>query len=131
MANAASRGVIVDQMKIISKEVLLARVQEALYWIAEPYDKQIEHLKEMKVWPGVDELALELDDVAPIVPEALERGEISSEIELAVRRVSDKLGEMSEQENAHLWTPDALASSGDWEAVRSLALKALRQIKED
>jgi hypothetical protein len=118
-------------MKIISKEALMARVQEALHWLAEPYDKQIDHLKEMKVWPCADELALELGDVAPILPEALERGEISREIELAVRQVSDKLDEMSGQENSHLWTPDALASRGHWEAVRSLALQALRQIKED
>ena len=112
----------------MTKEVLLALTQESLQLLAQPYGQQIDHLKEMGVWPSADELALELDDVAPLLPEAVRKGEISSEVELAVRRVSDKLGEMSGKRNAHLWTPDALANSSQWENVRLLASEALRKL---
>jgi hypothetical protein len=54
----------------------------------------------MGSWPSADELALDLDDVAPLLPEAVRKGEISSEAEHAVRLVSDKLGAMSGQQNA-------------------------------
>ena len=114
---------------MMTKEVLLALVQESLQWLAQPYGQQIDHLKKMGVWPSADELALELDDVAPLLPEAVIRGEISSEIALAVRRVSDELSEMSGQQDAHLWTPDALANSYQWETVRLLASEALCKIK--
>jgi hypothetical protein len=83
----------------------------------------------MNVWPCADELALELDDVAPLLPEALQRGEISSETDLAVRHVSNKLDQMSGQQNSHLWTPDALANSEHWETVRLLASEALGKLE--
>jgi hypothetical protein len=50
----------------MTTERLADMVQEALRWLAEPYGQQIDHLKRMGVWPSTDELALELDDIAPL-----------------------------------------------------------------
>lgn len=110
-------------------ETLLGLLQVALKWLAAPSAQQIEHLKDIGVWPGVDELALAFDDVAPLLPEAVERGEVSNEVESAVRCVDEKLDKMSGQQNAHLWTPDALADSYQWETVRRLASEALRKLE--
>src|SRR3954451_7658693 len=112
----------------MAKETLMILLQEALKRLAEPYAQQTDHLKKMDVWPSTDELALELDDVAPLMPEAIRKGELSREVELAVERVNQKLDEMSGQQNAHLWTPNALANSDQWEPVRLLASEALRTL---
>jgi hypothetical protein len=113
------------------KETLMIWLQEALKWLAEPGASQIDYLKNRGVWPNTDELALELDDVAGLLPEAVGRGEVSIDVELAVKRVEEKLDEMSGQQNAHLWTPEALANSPQWETVRSLASEALEKLKVD
>jgi hypothetical protein len=112
----------------MTKEALVVLLQEALKWLAEPCAQQVDHLKALGVWPSADELALELDNVAPLMPEAVRKGELSRELELAVERVTEKLDEMSGQQNAHLWTPDALANSDQWETVRLLASEALRRL---
>lgn len=115
----------------MTTEALVILLQEALKRLAEPFTQQADYLKTLGIWPSIDELALELDDVAPLVPEAVRKGELSKEVELAVERVHEKLDEMSGQQNAHLWTPDALANSSEWETVRLLASEALRKLEMD
>jgi hypothetical protein len=63
----------------MTAETLVILLQEALKWLAEPYARQADHLKNLGVWPSTDELALELDDVVQLVPEAVGRGELSRE----------------------------------------------------
>src|SRR5690348_4879493 len=101
----------------MAKKALLVSLQEALKWLAEPSAQQIDHLKDLGVWPSVDELALELDDVAPLLPEAVRKCQISPEVELVVKHVSEKLSggdSVVSLVDVKRLDPQILARSGDW-----------------
>jgi hypothetical protein len=97
------------------------RLQEALTRLAAPAEEQVAFLRELGVWPSADELALELDDVMRMLPEALNRGELSREEETLIRQVDDLLGTMSGEEKAELWDASQLALAKEWAEVRCLA----------
>src|SRR5574341_1587583 len=97
--------------------------------LAASADEQIEYLKGYRVLPGIDELALEFDDVYVMVPQLVEQGLITTEQCEAVDSLSDKLKVMSGMQNAHLWTPDALISSPEWADIRRLASTAKRLLQ--
>lgn len=105
-------------------EALRSQLQEALTRLAAPAEEQIAHLRRMEVWPSVDELALELDDLMKLLPEALNRGEVSHEEEALIRQVGEVLGTMSGEEKAALWDANQLAVAEEWEQVRRLANQA-------
>lgn len=99
--------------------------------LASDSNTQLEYLSSLgpnKVAPGVDELALELDDVAPMLRRLVASGYLSNHAAQSVEAVSDRLAGMSGQNHAELWTPDALRTSDDWTTVRRLAAEALQQL---
>jgi hypothetical protein len=92
---------------------------DALKNLSADAEAQERYLRQIGAWPSLDELALELDDVARAsdawAPQALRD---------QLRALSRKLDEMSGEENASLWEPEALHGP-EWAEVRSLARQAL------
>ena len=95
------------------------RLREALVHLAEDAHAQEVYLRRIKTWPSLDELALDLDDVA-------EASEVWMPPELAerIRALSRLLDAMSGQPNKELWEPAALGGR-EWTRVRVLAASAL------
>jgi hypothetical protein len=100
------------------------RLEEALAHLAADPDAQTRYLKQLGTWPSLDELALELDDVA----EASTR-RMSPRLSEVVVRLSSRLDAMSGTDHAHLWEPDALHAA-EWVEVRMLAQEALALMEE-
>jgi hypothetical protein len=94
-----------------------AVLAEALARLAGDAQAQEQYLRALGTWPSLDELALEFDDVA-------EASEVPAEAADPLRRLSEKLNEMSGHANARLWEPGAL-SGPEWDEVRRLAADAL------
>jgi hypothetical protein len=92
---------------------------DALKNLAADVEGQERDLRQSGTWPSLDELALELDDVA----RASEAWTSAAQRE-GVRALSRKLDEMSGKQNARLWEPEALRGP-EWAEVRRLARKAL------
>jgi hypothetical protein len=96
----------------------------ALEHLAADPDAQADYLQQLGTWPSLDELALELDDVAG-ASEAWGTPELVGR----VRALSSKLEQMSGQENAQLWQPEALQMT-EWTHIRALARQALAALDE-
>ncbi len=99
-------------------------LRDSLERLGAEAERQARYVRDLGLWPSLDELALELDDVAGaaeswMTPEATAR----------VRALSNKLGEMSGEANAHLWEPTALGGP-EWADVRVLARQALAALDE-
>lgn len=109
---------------------LRTKLREALLRLAEPPEIQVTYLQKINVWPSADELALELDDLIRLVPEAMKRGEISGEEEIAIRRVDTFLAAMSTPDNESLWDASQLEIAKEWEQVRHLAASAFKTLSE-
>lgn len=106
-------------------------LRQILTRLASGPDAQLQYLASLgrdRVAPGVDELALELDDVAPMLPQVVTAGHLTNQGAQAVEAVSDRLARMSGQKHAELWTPDALRTSDEWSSVRRLASEALQHL---
>src|SRR6266851_5587066 len=93
-------------------------LEQALAHLAADPDAQAGYLKQLGTWPSLDELALELDDVA----EASKPG-MSSRLSEVVDRLSSRLDAMSGADHADLWEPNALHAA-EW---RSRARRRSRQ----
>jgi hypothetical protein len=104
---------------------LVAELFGVLERLAAPAKDQIAYLRNLGTSPSVDELALELNDVAFLVPKLVEDGRISRQQADCITIIERKLSEMSGQHNFQLWTEDALRHAADWEDVRRLAAAAL------
>jgi hypothetical protein len=98
---------------------LEARLREALQQLAADAESQESYLRRIGTWPTLDEVALDLDDVAEAAAPAL-----SPIVRERVESVSRKLAEMSGESNLSLWEPEALRGR-DWAKVRALAADAL------
>jgi hypothetical protein len=92
---------------------------EALQNLAADAEAQERHLRQSGSWPSLDELALDLDDVA-----RASNAWISAPQRDRVRALDRKLDEMSGERNAGLWEPQALHGP-EWAEVRRLAREAL------
>ena len=99
-------------------------LREALERLASDPATQARHLRQSGSWPSLDELALELDDVA-----AASGSWASPSLRDRLRLLSMKLSEMSGDANANLWQADALHAP-EWIDVRVLAAKALEAMNE-
>lgn len=89
--------------------------------LAAPADEQIAYLRRLGSFPSLDELALEFDDMfgpAGTLPEG------SPEWVEALRKLDQRLDEISGHENEHLWLAQALEGT-EWTEVRDLARNAL------
>ena len=111
----------------MSQRVPLLR--DALRLLASPAQSQLDHLSELGVPGGVDELGLEFDDIASAAEDMVESGELSpSQFETMVP-LREKLTAMSGPKHAALWTAEALFQSPEWNGVRALARNALTAIE--
>jgi hypothetical protein len=98
---------------------LEARLREALERLAADAESQESYLRGIGTWPSLDELALDLDDVAEAAVASL-----SLALRERVESLSRRLSEMSGSEYVRLWQSDAL-DGPEWAEVRSRASDAL------
>ncbi len=102
---------------------LLKMLREPIEMLAAPADRQDKYIADQQVC--IDELALDLDAVAPCRDGMLQRGELNAAQHQAVGRVDADLHSISGKQNAYLWTPEALYNSPEWRHVRELANECL------
>ncbi len=100
-------------------------LRNTLEHLAADPETQAHYLQQLGSWPSLDELALELDDVA----EASESW-ASPMLRARVRELSSTLEQMSGEANVRLWQPEALHTR-EWAEVRALASRALAALGED
>jgi hypothetical protein len=101
------------------------QLREALKLLAAPAEAQIIYLKNLGVFPSVDELALEFYDLAVLADSKLQEGQINASQYRSAREIDSKLAEISGEKNTGLWEPNALFNAPSWEEVRSMAKQAL------
>jgi len=94
-------------------------LRRAVELLAADPETQEAHVRELGSWPLLDELALEFDAVAEAFAATATPNAAAS-----VRALSEKLDEMSGEENSGLWQPQALGGP-EWGDVRALATDAL------
>jgi hypothetical protein len=99
-------------------------LHEALERLASDPETQARHLRQLGSWPSLDELALELDDVA-----AASESWASPTLGHRLRLLSTKLSEMSGEANAHLWQAEALHTA-EWADIRDRAAQALEAMNK-
>jgi hypothetical protein len=87
--------------------------------VAAPAATQIAYLREHRF--SSDELALDLNDLCLLASQAVELGLISTAVHDSLARLDEHFDAISGQQNAHLWTDDALKCSAEWRAARSTA----------
>jgi hypothetical protein len=108
----------------------LRLLTDALKLLAAEPDSQLDHLRRLgrrlERKENIDELALEFDDIAPAVDLMLTNGEINKAQRDCVAELDRYLKQVSGQENAHLWTVEALPSAQEWKEVRRLARNCLQ-----
>ena len=107
-------------------KVFLKKLREDLYLLSREAEYQINWLKSVADFDlGVDELALEYYDRFIIVPYKKDVCNFSEQLVERLNTLNKVLTDMSGQQNAGLWTYDALRRSPEWEAVRALAGQCL------
>jgi hypothetical protein len=97
------------------------QLKEVLHLLAAEGQEQLRYLDEIGVEGNVDELALEFDDIVRLAKSRFEIGEITAQQLDRINEINSMLDSMSGQENAALWTPEALLRSPQWESVRNRA----------
>lgn len=95
--------------------------------LAQPWQKQKEYLNHLRV--GVDELALEYDDLARLADVKRQAGELAENEYDVLRALDNLFNSMSGSKNTHLWTLDALRDRVEWEDVRCLARDMLTKMR--
>jgi hypothetical protein len=101
-----------------------AWLRESTERLAAPANDQIEWLRATGFHH--DELALEHYDNSLLVPQLVELGYVSESAAQALTALDAQLDRMSGEENAALWTDEALHELCEWDKVRLLAKAALR-----
>ena len=107
-------------------QALLDQLIVALSRLARPAERQIAYLETLGAQQSVDELALELDDVAEaalFTPGLLSEGQGN-----LLRDLDRQLEAMSSPEHAGLWSQRALRTSSAWTQVRETARAALVEL---
>lgn len=72
-----------------------------------------------------DEIAIDFDSYCQWALEGYQAPKLSNEQRTSLLALNTRLDEMSGQQNADLWTDDALRTRAEWEQVRSDARKIL------
>ena len=106
----------------MSRKVLL---QDALRVLASPAHQQLEHLRQIGLANGFDELALAYNDTAAAAEDMQQCSELTQAQYEAVRKLDRYLSSISGNEHSDLWTADALSSADEWKEVRRLAKNTL------
>lgn len=76
-----------------------------------------------------DELVLEHDEAQRLFLASNQVFNLSCHQKEVIKRLDHYIQELSDRDDPHLWTMDALESSEEWESIRSLArdvIKAMR-----
>ena len=97
--------------------------------LAADAEGQLDSLRQQGCIPPehyIDELALDLDAVP--AGDMFAKHEIDLDTRESLRRLDQYLESISGQENAHLWTADALRSAVEWRLVREMAKDSLDRI---
>ena len=97
-------------------------LQIVLARLAAPAAEQRSYLEQLGVFPSIDELALEFDDVMALVPQLVGEGHLTDAQTETMHAIDQKLSEMSK--NPLLWEIEALAKHPDWEEIRNIAIAA-------
>jgi hypothetical protein len=101
---------------------------EVVSRLADSSSKQEAYLERLGV--GVDELALEFDDLFRLAGGKLQAGELAAHEYDALSALDKALQDMSGPARAELWTVDALRNRSEWAEVRILAGKAVVETGE-
>ncbi|MFD7584694.1 hypothetical protein ACFV84_04580 [Kitasatospora sp. NPDC059811] len=87
-----------------------------------PPARQLEYIKTERV--GVDEIALQFDDVLNLVQGAVDEGSLSPEILELLLPIDSQLKEMTESKE-DLWDDESLSEASEWDELRLAAQQAL------
>lgn len=102
---------------------MLDNVRETVALVNSDPEQQLSYLASIGVPLGIDELALELNDVLMVANTLCESGQITDTAVAAISAVDEKFSRMSNDKS--LWTASALRESEHWAEVRALAKAAL------
>ena len=106
---------------------ILGQLRSALSLLAATKGQQKARLSSLGVWPSIDELGLEYDDIYPTAHGLREAGCISVTAEETLDEISALLSTAAEEE-PHFWSADSL--DGDtWRRARNLAQRALSELE--
>jgi hypothetical protein len=109
-----------------SRQALLEQLIVALSRLARPAKAQIAYLEALGAEQSVDELALELDDVAEAALST--PGLLSVGQQDLLRDLDRQLEAMSGPEHADLWSQRGLGTSPAWTQVRATARAILVEL---
>lgn len=96
---------------------------ESIQLLASDYETQVRSLPDYVHVP--DEIALTYYDCLLLLEQIEEAGLVTEEQVYRMKAVDMLLSSISGQENAHLWTRDALKNDQVWEQVRNGARQIL------
>ncbi len=116
---------------MIGAAFFMRELGRALRNLAADADEQRRYLESLGTAPMADELALEFDDFASRVVEAVRKGLLSRDTGDAINAIDAFLSSISGEANGSLWTVDALYTAPQWVQVRLLAAEALRHYERD
>jgi hypothetical protein len=121
---------------IPTAEDVRAELARVLTVLAQPWESQVAYLHSLDVVPvgangraTVDELALDLDTIAPAAYGWEAEGDFTAEELEGVRTLDRTLAAMSGQQHADLWTEQALRVAPEWANVRERARRALASLE--
>jgi hypothetical protein len=104
-----------------------ARALEILQRLPAPPSEQASYLRGLGLFPSVDELALDLEDLIRERPDAVARLEVSADQEIGLKQLDGLLERMSEPDKRGLWSFDSLADAAECDEVRRLAVDVKSQ----
>ena len=98
-------------------------LKAVLALLASDPEAQLAHLSKGPAPAGIDELALELGDFLPVVPQLVDEGIMPREVALKVQQLKCQFDSMSD--DLSRWSEEAVRSSPEWKAIRDIANDAL------
>jgi hypothetical protein len=104
-------------------------LKNSLNTLASDAEAQLEHLRKLGLPGGIDELALEYDDIAAAADDMFRLHELDKNQCDSVKKLRNLLSRMSGKANSVLWTAEALCSAPEWKEVRSVAKECLWRLE--
>jgi hypothetical protein len=100
---------------------LLVELMRAVGRLALSADEQIAFLKRKGLYPSLDELVLEFDDLLPFVAQFPENGWLSKNDEQILSEIRGLLDKMSGHESEDIWNETSLRTHRLWTELRHTA----------
>jgi len=104
-------------------------LKKAVTVLASDAEAQLDYLRKLGLPEGIDEIALEFDDIAAAADDMLRLRELDQNQYNWVKKLADLLSRMSGKANSMLWTAEALSSAPEWQEVRNVAKECLRHLE--